>query len=142
MNEFFYEKLSYKINGLLYDVYNALGYGYKEKTYQEAFEVALKDIGLKFSREERQPIQYRGIKVGTLIMDFVVDDKIVVELKVGDYFPKRNIEQIHEYLVGHHMNLGILANFTKDGVRIKRIVNSISVNQSDLSGRAGSGFAG
>lgn len=120
---FVYKDLSYKINGCLFEVYNALGAGLKEKTYQEALAVIFSEKGLVFEREVRLPIVFHGMNVGTSVLDFLVNGCIVIELKVGEYYSRKNMEQILEYLKAHDLKLGLLANYTKEGVRIKRIVN-------------------
>ncbi|TSC75343.1 MAG: hypothetical protein G01um101430_438 [Parcubacteria group bacterium Gr01-1014_30] len=56
-------------------------------------------------------------------MDFVIDNKIVLELKKGERFSKKHIEQVYAYLKAANLELGIIAYFTKQGVRFKRIVN-------------------
>lgn len=56
-------------------------------------------------------------------MDFVVEDKIVLEIKRGDYFRRSNIDQIKGYLEATDLKLGILINFTNKGLKYKRIVN-------------------
>lgn len=56
-------------------------------------------------------------------MDFVIEGKIVLEIKVGEHFSKNNINQIYGYLKATDLKLGILANFTRTGVKYKRIIN-------------------
>lgn len=123
MEEPVFKELSYKITGCLFEVYNTLGSGLKERTYQEALAVLFSEQGLLFKREVRIPIRFHGINVGTSILDFLVDEKIVVELKVGEYYSRKNMEQLLEYLKAHDLKLGLLANFTQTGVRTKRILN-------------------
>ena len=59
----------------------------------------------------------------TYILDFLIDNAIAVELKVGDHFFRRDIEQIFSYLKSMKLKLGLLINFTSKGVRFKRIIN-------------------
>ncbi len=121
--EFVYQDLSYKINGVLFEVYNELGPGLKENTYQRAIAVALSHTGLKFKEQVYFPLRFKNEVVGSLYFDFLIDEKIVLELKVGEYFSRRNIEQVHQYLLYSGLHLGLLANFTLHGVKIKRVVN-------------------
>jgi len=69
------------------------------------------------------PLKYKDVKVGSYFLDFLIDNKIVLEIKRGDYFRKVNIEQVYHYLVATDLALGVLAQFTGSGVRIKRILN-------------------
>lgn len=60
-------------------------------------------------------------------MDFLVENKIVLEIKKGSYFSKRNIEQVKDYLKATGMKLAILANFTPHGVKFFRVLNSANL---------------
>jgi GxxExxY protein len=64
-----------------------------------------------------------GKEIGEYILDFLYEDNIVIELKQGDGFSKRNINQIYSYLKATNLKLGLLINFTRNGVKFKRIVN-------------------
>lgn len=118
-----FPELSYKIVGRAFDVYNEIGSGYKEKVYQKALAKAFMGAGVIFKEQVYSPIIYEGENVGKHYLDFVIDDKIVVELKSGEKFVKQNINQIFSYLKAKNLKLGILINFTKEGVKFRRIVN-------------------
>ncbi len=118
-----YKDLSYKVIGILYKTFNELGYGYQEKYYQKAIASLLKRDLLKFKEQLYVPITFNGDKIGSYFLDFLIDDKIILEIKKGKQFYKKDIEQVYAYLKQYDIKLGILARFTKDGVKIKRIVN-------------------
>jgi GxxExxY protein len=118
-----YPKLSYKIVGILFDVYNELGYGFDEKTYQKAVAIAFKDSKIKFQEQVHAPLAYRGNKVGLNFFDFFIDDRVVLELKKGDRFSKTHIDQVYKYLMSKDLKLGILAYFSPRKLLFKRIVN-------------------
>ena len=118
-----YPELSYQLIGVLFEVWDELGYGYQEKYYQKAIANALRNIGFKFKEQVPIKINYKNQKIGTYFLDFVVGDKIVLEIKRGEYFSKQNINQVYAYLKATNSKLGIIANFTSKGVRFKRIVN-------------------
>ena len=118
-----YPELSYKIVGSAFSVFNDLGPGLQEKTYENALAVEFEKQGLGYHRQLRVPIEYAGVQVGTHVLDFLVEQNVIVELKVGGYFDRGNIEQINKYLFHLHLSLGIILNFTRFGVRQKRIVN-------------------
>lgn len=87
-----YEDLTYQVNGVAIDVHKALGCGFLEKVYQEAFAIALAERGIKFQREKKIPIFFHGHELGTpYICDFMVEDNIIVELKAV-----KSIEDIHK----------------------------------------------
>lgn len=122
-SDLIYPKLSYKVVGILYDVYNELGFGYQEKYYQRAIAVAFNKTKIKFREQVKALLNYTSSNIGRYFLDFLIEEKMVLEIKRGDYFSKNNIEQIYSYLKATDLKLGILANFTRAGVKFKRIVN-------------------
>lgn len=118
-----YPELSYQIVGILFDVYNQLGYGFSEKTYQKAIATALRGSKLKHREQVYAPVSYRGEKVAVNYFDFLIDDKIVLEIKKGDHFAKAHIDQLYQYLKNQNIKLGILAYFAPRNIHFKRIVN-------------------
>lgn len=120
-----YPELSYQITGSLFDVYNQIGYGHKEVVYQRALASEFSKRKIIYSEQLLSKIDYKGTEVGKYYFDFLVDGRVVVELKVRDFFSKKDIEQLYSYLKSKNLKLGIIAHFTKSGVRHKRIVNII-----------------
>lgn len=118
-----YKELSYKIMGIFFEVYNELGYGYQEKYYERAIEKYFKDGKIKFKRQALFNIAVKGEIIGRYFLDFLVEDKIVLEIKKGNHFSKRNMEQVKGYLKATDMKLAILANFTSRGVKFFRVLN-------------------
>lgn len=118
-----YKDLSYEIVGILFEVYNELGYGYQEKYYEKAVAHYLDLKNIKYKRQILFNIKFKDKIIGKSFLDFLVEDKIVLELKKGDYFPKRNIEQVKEYLKITNKKLAILANFTSTEVKFLRVLN-------------------
>ena len=122
-SDLLYPELSYQVVGILFDIFTELEYGYKENQYQKAVEVALKSIKLGYEKELPVKISYKGEFVTTVYLDFLIDSKIVLELKQGNRFNKKDIEQVYNYLKATKLKLGILARFTKSGVKFMRVVN-------------------
>ena len=118
-----HKDLSYKIVGVLYEVYNKLGYGYQEKYYQRAIEQEFSLLDINFSRQLPYSIKFKGEIIGRYFLDFLVEDKIVLEIKKGNHYSRRNIEQVLGYLKATNKQLAILANFTANGVKCLRILN-------------------
>jgi GxxExxY protein len=104
-------------------VYNSLGSGYHEKYYQRALIEAFTERKVTFQTEITFPLKYKNTIIGRKRFDFLVEKKIVVELKKGNAFSKSHIDQLLEYLRTQHLKLGILINFGGQGVLFKRIVN-------------------
>jgi GxxExxY protein len=123
MSQLVYPELSYKISGLLFDLYNELGYGYQEKYYSRAFALLLKENKLEFKREICVPIIFKDKIIGRYYLDFVIDDKIALEFKVSNEFRNQYTQQILAYLKSHKLKLGLVVLFTSKGIEIKRLVN-------------------
>jgi len=115
-------ELSYQIVGILFDVSNELGHGYQEKHYQKAIAAALQKAGIAYTEQAPVQINYKGEKVGIYFLDFLIENKIVLEIKRGEYFSKTNLKQVSGYLKATGLQLGIVANFTANGLKFKRIV--------------------
>lgn len=129
VQDFLYEDLSYKIRGCAFQVYNVLGFGHKEMVYQKALALELKKAKINFEREKSLAIIYDGEKVGTYKPDFVVDDKVLIELKAVPFMPKDFEVQLTYYLKGTNYKLGFLINFGSKRLDIRRRVWSISGHQ-------------
>lgn len=121
-----YPELSYKIIGTLFDVYNELGGGYQEKYYQRAVAIRFRKEGILFKEQIAIPLEFDGKKIGRYFIDFLIDNKIVLEIKVSSRFYIRDIRQILAYLKKTNLRLGILVSFTKNGLIFKRVVNICS----------------
>jgi len=120
-----YPELSYQIVGFLFDIFLQLGYGYRENQYQKAIEIAFNNAKLSYKKEVPIKIRYREQFIATNYLDFLVEDKIIIELKQGNQFNQKDIDQLYNYLKATGLKLGILARFTRSGVKFKRIVNVI-----------------
>ena len=123
MAELIYSKLSYRVIGLLYDVYNELQYGHKEKIYQKALSELLIQSQLNFERELYFPVDFKGKIISCYYFDFLIENKIVLEMKVANNFYQKDINQLLSYLKYKGYKLGILAIFTKEGLKYRRFVN-------------------
>ncbi len=118
-----FSELSGRVIGILLDVYNQLGYGHPEKTYQKALCVAFKKAGISYVEQLYVPVIFEEKVVGKNYFDFLIEDKLVLEIKKGDYFSKTHIDQVYKYLVSKNLKLGILAYFAPRTVHLKRVVN-------------------
>ncbi|MCX6274570.1 MAG: GxxExxY protein [Bacteroidetes bacterium] len=118
-----YPELSYIIVGCLYEVWNELGPGHSERTYQKATAVMFAKKNLRFIEQQPAPVYFKEELLNNRFLDFLVEDKIVVELKKNESFSIGNIRQINDYLIRKKLSLAILANFTFKGVKTKRVIN-------------------
>ncbi len=81
MSNILHKELSYTLNGILYDVHNSTGRFASEKQVSDCIEQKLKDNNIPYKREFFLPSQQIGEHVGRHRVDFLVDDKIIIEIK-------------------------------------------------------------
>lgn len=122
MSHIIYKELSYKIVGILFEVDNKLGHGLREKSYETAIAADLKEKEINFQEQLKVNFYYKCKIIRKLFIDFLIEDKIVLEIKIGDNYNKENISQVYEYLKAKNLRLAIIANFTKNGVKTKRVI--------------------
>ena len=120
--DFLYEELSYKIRGCAFRVYNTLGFGHKEKVYQRALCSEFAEAGLKYEQEKALSITYNDKRIGIYRPDFVIEDKILIEIKAVPVMPKNHETQLTYYLKGTNYKLGFLINFGSPKLEIRRRV--------------------
>jgi GxxExxY protein len=118
-----YLNLSYKIVGCAFEVFNEIGGGHKEITYQNAMKVAFKNSGLLYKSELFYPVKFQNVSVGKNYFDFLIEEKIVVEIKSADRFVKANFDQVLNYLITSNLKPGLLISFGRTEVMLKRILN-------------------
>lgn len=118
-----YPELSYKIMAIAFKIFNKTGFGMPEKYYQEAFAKELESEKLPYEKEKIIRLKYENQDIGKYFLDFVVDNKIVIELKVRPRFGYVHIKQALGYLKSGDYKLAIMVYFTNEGVKYKRVVN-------------------
>ncbi len=104
-------ELTYKIIGSAIKVHNTLGPGFQELIYQRCLAIELGRADIGFVREQEHVIYYDGIDVGTRRADFVVENKVVVELKALVALEDVHLAQAKNYVVAYNFELGLLINF-------------------------------
>lgn len=122
MADLIYPELSYSIIGILYKVYNQLGGGYQEKYYQQAIKRELFINHVPFLEQVRHDFNFNGQMIGRYYLDFIIDHKIVLEIKVTPSFSKKDIMQVLNYLKQSDLQLGILASLNRNKIFFKRIL--------------------
>lgn len=117
-----YGDLTYKVRGAIFEVYNTLGQGHKEQVYQKALEKELKERNIPFKKEENLNVLFKGERVGNYRPDFIVEDKLIIELKAVEFIPKSYEEQLVHYLKTTGFPIGLLVNFGQPKLFIKRFL--------------------
>ena len=116
-NKLIYPELSFTLTGVLFDVHNSLGRFSKEIQYADILEIKLKEAGMKFIRE----FEVEGTRNRC---DFIVEDRIVVELKAKLYIVKDDYYQLQRYLQILDLKLGLLVNFRSRYLKPLRIIKT------------------
>ncbi len=117
------DEITYKIIGCSMKIHNTLGNGFQEVIYQRCLAIELEKAGLSFAREKEQPIFYDKIQVGTRRADFIVEDKVIVELKAVINLENVHLAQAKNYVVAYDFLVGLLINFGATSLQYKKIFN-------------------
>ncbi len=120
--ELLYEELTGDIIGAAMEVLNQLRPGLDEKLYERALVIELQNRGHKVDQQKSFRVEYKGVYIGALIPDLIVDDLVLIDTKVADQFHDSHVAQIVGYLAITHLRLGLLLNFKRMKLDWKRIV--------------------
>lgn len=118
-----YPELSYLICGLCFTIHNELGRFRNEQQYADALEQKLKLNNVSYVREKELSVSFPGEKPRRNKVDFIIDDKIIVELKAKRITTREDYYQTKRYLVSYNKELGLLINFGQQYISPKRVLN-------------------
>ncbi len=123
------DPLTARIIAICYKIHNELGPGFSERIYFNAFKKLLSKENLAYEEEKKFEVLFDGEKVGKFRVDFIVEDKVIVELKaVSGVIPKIFETQVLSYLKASNLTVGLSINFGNRRCRIRRLmVSSASV---------------
>jgi GxxExxY protein len=121
--KFLYGDLTGALIHIANKIFNDIGYGYREKIYQKAFEKELSKNCIQYRREAYSKILYDGEVLGRFYLDFLIENKIAVELKVRREVYESDWVQLLNYLKSEDLKVGLLIVISKHGVVVKRLVN-------------------
>jgi GxxExxY protein len=118
-----YKEESYQIIGKCMEVHNELGYGFLEVVYKDALELLFQQSNILFEREKEYEVYFKEILLPhKFYADFVVFDKIVLEVKAVSNLTDMHIAQTINYLKVSDNCLGLLVNFGKGSLEYKRLI--------------------
>ena len=119
-----YADITQKIIGASFEVHKFLGNGFQEVIYQKALAYEMSQVGLGFAREIEQHIFYKDLEkpIGTRRADFVVEGKVLVELKAVIQLEDVHLAQALNYLKAYKLEVGLLINFGSKSMTFKRLV--------------------
>ncbi|MBL7739256.1 MAG: GxxExxY protein [Chitinophagaceae bacterium] len=123
MAEYKYGEITEKVIGACFRVHGTLRNGFQEVIYQRALELELRTMNLEFAREFEMPIYYMDQQIGTRRVDFLVENKISVELKAIIKLEDVHIAQAMNYLEAYNLEIGLLINFGSKRLEFHRLTN-------------------
>jgi len=115
-------KISQRVIGCAFEVSNTLGAGFLENVYEKALCVELERKGLSFHRQKPVVVKYKGVLVGEYITDIIVEDSLLLELKAVSVMSGAYEAQLMNYLKATGLSFGLLLNFGKPKLSIKRMI--------------------
>ena len=116
--------LTHNIIACAYEVFSDLGYGFLESVYQNALDIELRNCGLNFKRETQLQVLYQEQPVGFFRADFLIENRVIVEVKAGANFHESAIYQTLNYLRMTKLETGLVVHFGPKPV-IKRVINDV-----------------
>ena len=124
MEKYKHSELTHKIIGCAMQVHSFLGNGFQELIYQRALALELSKEGLSFARELEMPIFYKDYMepIGARRVDFLVEDKVLVELKAIGQLEDVHIVQVLNYIKAYKLEIGLLINFGEKSLNFKRLI--------------------
>ena len=120
------DRLAYAVIGAAMEVHKALGPGFLESVYEEALCLELQARGIRFVRQAKVSIVYKGRVIGEGRIDLLVGDALIVELKAVEALAPIHSTQVLSYLKATGLHLGLLINFHTSSLRdgLKRVIHS------------------
>ena len=119
----YFDRLTELIIGSAFKVGNELGHGFLEKVYENALAHELNKVGLQAVSQQPVKVYYDGVLVGDYIADLVVNDDVIIELKVVKSLDSVHIAQCLNYLKATGKRVCLLINFGCVKVQVRRVVN-------------------
>ncbi|QGY44619.1 GxxExxY protein [Maribellus comscasis] len=115
------DNLTYKIIGCAMNIHNTLGNGFQEVIYQRCLATELEKQSINYEREKEMPIFYEGIEVGKRRADFIIEEKVMVEIKAIIQLENVHLAQGLNYLTAYNIKKGLLINFGSASLQVKRL---------------------
>jgi GxxExxY protein len=123
MTDLIFKEESYIIIGKCMEVHKQLGFGFKEIVYKDALEYEFQKAGIPYEREKKYAIEYKGIILRhKFFADFVVYDKIILEVKGVSGITDDFITLAINYLKASKEHLALIANFGEPSLNYKRVI--------------------
>ena len=122
--EYTYSEITGKIIGCAMKVHQRMRNGYQELIYHRSLVIEFKKENIAFQDEIELSIFYEGIEVGKRRVDFLIDKKVLLEIKAVAELNDTHLAQALNYLEGLNLEIGLLLNFGSKSLEVKRIINN------------------
>jgi GxxExxY protein len=122
-HDYKYSELTHQIIGCSMEVHRVLGNGFQEVIYQRSLAYELEQFAIGFAREVDMPIFYKGVLMGTRRADFLIEEKVMVELKAIIKLDDVHLAQAMNYLEAYNLEIGLLINFGAPSLEFRRVLN-------------------
>ncbi|MCX5891927.1 MAG: GxxExxY protein [Deltaproteobacteria bacterium] len=116
-------RITEKIIGCVYKVSNTLGSGFLEKVYENALALELRRAGFEVKQQHGMQVRYEGIVVGDFVADLLIEEKVLIELKVVKALDDVHVAQCLNYLKATGQAICLLVNFGKPKAEVRRMVH-------------------
>ncbi len=118
-----YKEKSYQIIGICMEIHSYLGHGFSEIVYKDALEIEFRKAGIFYEREKKYEVVYKGVILPhKFYADFVISEKIILEIKGKSQIAESDLAQAINYLKVSDNKLAIIVNFGESKLNYKRIV--------------------
>jgi GxxExxY protein len=117
-----HKEVTQAVIGAAFEVHNHLGYGFLHRVYQRALQVELARRNLRTDWEKRVNVHYKDVVVGDYDADPIVDECVLIEVKIAPQYDKRDEAQLLNVLKATRLKLGILINFGRNKVEHRRLI--------------------
>src|SRR4030042_1992351 len=118
------DDLSHRIIGVAIDVHKKLGPGFQEKIYEEALLKEFQKSGIGYEKQKVVRVDYNGVNLGNQRIDLLVDGEVILEIKACTKIIPIHRDQVISYLKTMNKKLGLILNFGRRRLEIKRVVHN------------------
>ncbi|GAA3989536.1 GxxExxY protein [Hymenobacter antarcticus] len=115
-----------QVIGCAMRVHSTLGNGFPEVIYQRTLALELEASSILFAREKVHPVFYRDVRIGSRIVDFLIQDNLLLELKATSELTDSHFAQIINYLTAFRLEVGLLINFGQKSLQYRRFIKTKS----------------
>ena len=120
-----FQEECYLLIGIMMEIHRILGIGFSEIVYKDALEFELRNRNINYEREKEFSVNYKGtILKHKFYADFVVDDKVIIEVKSKSELINEHYAPVLNYLAISKLGIGLLINFNEKSLQYKRIIRS------------------